>query len=348
MQPPATQRCAQCGRPLRPNQHFCEHCGTPVTPRAPARCTRCGAVLTADTRFCEQCGQPVTPAAAFAPTVVNPNRPAPVAPAPTARRGKGCQIAVGVLGLLGLLLVGGGVVLWPSVRPLLPFVATPVPPSPVPTFAPLPLPPDGGVSAPPPLSATPATDALAPKRFMPTPGLRMRFHVNWPDGTRGEVALVTARLGGANSVSSAELVLDAQGATTTGFGAHLVARADGIESVEDASPDSPTLWLPQDLRRGATWTAPGVKLRVVAVNTLCDLPAVPDIPAKGCIVIGRNFTEAAYQDELVIAPGYGVIRTRDPATGQPTRELRAAETLDANEAATLVRTYAPNAAQALR
>jgi hypothetical protein len=149
-------------------------------------------------------------------------------------------------------------------------------------------------------------------------------------------------------VSSAELILDAQGATTTGFGAHLIARADGIYTSEDASPDSPTLWLPQDLRRGATWTAPGVKLRVVALNALCDLPAVPEIPAKGCIVIGRDFTEAAYQDELIIAPGYGVVRSRDPATGQPIRELLAVETLNENEAATLVRGYAPNAAQALR
>lgn len=49
---PAALYCAGCGAALRPDDHFCGKCGTPVN----ARCLQCGAAVQIGDLFCVSCG----------------------------------------------------------------------------------------------------------------------------------------------------------------------------------------------------------------------------------------------------------------------------------------------------
>lgn len=72
---PSPLVCPAGHGPLPAGTRFCQQCGQPGTPPAPAAlipCPTCGASLQPDARFCYNCGQPLRPS------------PAPPAPAPNA------------------------------------------------------------------------------------------------------------------------------------------------------------------------------------------------------------------------------------------------------------------------
>jgi hypothetical protein len=50
-----TERCGQCGQPMRTGDKFCRGCGAAV---AEAKCARCGDALDGSDQFCGRCGAP--------------------------------------------------------------------------------------------------------------------------------------------------------------------------------------------------------------------------------------------------------------------------------------------------
>jgi hypothetical protein len=48
--------CPSCGKPVRIESKFCDHCGKPV---GGAVCGKCGASLRLDAKFCDSCGNAV-------------------------------------------------------------------------------------------------------------------------------------------------------------------------------------------------------------------------------------------------------------------------------------------------
>jgi hypothetical protein len=48
--------CQSCGKPVRGESKFCDHCGKPLEA---AVCVKCGASLRPDAKFCDSCGDAV-------------------------------------------------------------------------------------------------------------------------------------------------------------------------------------------------------------------------------------------------------------------------------------------------
>jgi hypothetical protein len=51
-----TEACPSCGKPVRVDAKFCDHCGKPLTA---GDCVKCGAALRPEAKFCDACGTAV-------------------------------------------------------------------------------------------------------------------------------------------------------------------------------------------------------------------------------------------------------------------------------------------------
>jgi len=187
--------------------------------------------------------------------------------------------------------------------------------------------------------APPAAKPPAPKpdgniAYLPAPGLRLTYHEQFVDGDEGDWELVTAHLNARVELSSVEC-LDSYATAGENDVAtmHYLSDADGVWKVEDIRPENRELYLPTQIKPGATFSSEGVNGKIVAVGKTCDLGFTT---FTDCLVVQRTYG-AGYEETEYFAPGHGIVLTK--AGNATMRKLTGVTRMDENEATTFVKKH---------
>ena len=281
-------------------------------------CTGCGATLRPGLRFCERCG-------------------CSVAGGKPLRMGKRWLF----FGLLLSLGLGGW---WFSQRGVKESPKTEISqpePEPVAVQSPRVAVPPAPEAATTPLQTEdiPGIEEVSladPATYLPIPGNRYRCFRTYPDGDKGVVEKIVARVedGGIVAISFAESSFFPEDPPTVSV-ARFQLRQDGVYQTYDGQ--SVELFLPSDLRQGKKWQTRASSFEVLQYDSTI---AVEGQTFQGALAIQVKNNAVGSEETFWLAPGHGEVMRRYGQTGEVSSKLLSAESVDADEMEKLVSKYA--------
>ena len=334
-------------------------------------CPKCGAKIAAGDRFCGDCGavvQSPSPPATGTPTQAPPPKPVPPpAPvqssAPPVGSGSGPPAGGGhaglgygnrnknalavVISLLVLLFATGGGLYWWLSRGEDTGRATP----PAPTAKESTAPTTGGqATSPTPAPASGQASTSVPSvvpgqaaAYLPEPGLKFTFLVNYPDGTSGVIERVSARVAPNEAVRVSEVETAVQQGQALGFGFHYVERPGGTYCIADQTPGEIFPVLKNNPYVGQSWGYRGeygqITWTVVDMGVNLDLGFVT---FENCLLLQEDNQAAGFQSVTYYAPGRGSVKVINPGGTTDYYKMTALAKVDPAQAAQTVIKWSPN------
>lgn len=269
-------------------------------------CRRCGGQVAAAERFCGECGLDTLAALEKSPAEVQP----PAAPyhSPLGQ-GAGNKRAVLVLiAVLAVVFMGGGGLWWWFSRSVDP--------------APTALASSAGEKAESAAAASPDAPVVKPPdltlaaTYLPEPGLKYTFFVNYPNGTAGIVERSSARVAPGRTVRVSEVETGVERGEAFGHVFHYIERSDGTYFVLDQNPEEVIPLLKNNLSVGKTWYYRNEFGAIIW--TVLDMGVDLDVgftTFKNCLVVQEDNQPADIQSITYYAPGRGNVLVRDLAGG---------------------------------
>ncbi len=324
-------------------------------------CPDCGAQIIANDRFCGECGfditssmkqpvpnqPPVTPVAGPANTIQNQTasyqspttQTAPTAtpyqaPVKAAAGNKNALIIL--VAILALVFLGGGAFYWWLAKG-----------EDDPRLASTPSTEQTGVQTTPAVqqpaaSATANIDLSQASAYLPEPGLKLIYFVNYPDGTSGQVEHYTARVVSNEAVRVSDVDIINENGEEFGYSTHYVERPDGIYLVYDSTPMEIEPLLKNNLITGMNWRYDTEYGSVVW--TVFDMGVSLDLgftKLENCLLLEEDNQAVGFKKIIYFAPGVGRVLERSPG-GEDLLTTTALSRIDQAQAAQMVKKWSPN------
>lgn len=192
-------------------------------------------------------------------------------------------------------------------------------------------------------ASAPQLDLSRASTYLPEPGLQCQFLVNYPFGTSGTMERVSARVVPAEAVRVSEVEINKEDGETAGFGFHYVERADGTYFIYDQTPMEIFPVLKNNLTIGQTWDYQDeygqVVWKVVDMGVSLNLGFTT---LKNCLLIESDNKAVDFKEIVYYAPGMGRVLERSATEGTDFLRLTAFSSMDAGQAADIVKKWAPN------
>lgn len=309
-------------------------------------CSNCGALLSAGACFCEECGHPV----AAMPGQVRENSHSPLPAEQQSAVPRSRLLMGGVAAVLIVAIVAAGFFGWRLYRSNRPgrneLPSSVVKDSGNPQAKPVANTESTGSSQAnndsPGKSGSKTTgpDLARPETYLPQPGKKYVYFQTYPDGDKGEVEKVTARVSDRTLVSTVEFANSELYNETSIFSEHFLARADGVYSIRDESPGQADLWLKRGLAAGQGWEAGGITVVIKETGASCDLGFTK---IENCLVVEKHYKAGVEHSEVAyIAPGYGEVLVSVAPNGSVFKKLTKIIPVNEQQASDIVRSNAPN------
>lgn len=196
------------------------------------------------------------------------------------------------------------------------------------------------------VSASPGVkppDLTRAETYLPEPGLKCTFFVNYPDGTAGIVERFSARVVPARTVRVSEVETRVERGETIGYGFHYVQWADGTYYILDQNPEEIVPVLKNDLTVGKTWSYRNEFGQITW--TVQDMGVNLDLgfaTFDNCLVVKEDNQPAEFQSITYYAPGRGIVLVRDPAGSVDYYKLTALTLIGEAQTREAVIRWAPN------
>lgn len=238
-----------------------------------------------------------------------------------------------LIAILTLTFLGGGGLCWWLARGEGPAAVTPLLPAEENTGQ--------AAAAPSPGAKTP--DLTRAETYLPEPGLKCTFFVNYPDGTAGIVERFSARVVPARTVRVSEVETGVERGEVFGHGFHYAQWAEGTYYILDQNPEEIVPVLKNDLTVGKTWSYRNefgqITWTVLDMGVKLDLGF---ITFDNCLVVQEDNQPAEFQSITYYAPGRGSVLVRDPAGSVDYYRLTALTLIGEAQTRETVIWWAPN------
>ncbi|HWQ72771.1 MAG TPA: zinc ribbon domain-containing protein [Desulfitobacteriaceae bacterium] len=333
--------CRQCGAELVPGDKFCGDCGSPLPAAAesgvngPLPANPMGQASPPANAGRQPAAAPL-PSAAPVPPPVRGLQPGNVS---NLGRSSGVNknTLLIIFSLLGILFLAAGGIYWWISRGEETGKAASSPivnqdKSKATTGG------QSGISA-----SAPAVDLTRAAAYLPEPGLKATFFVNYPDGMAGVVERISARVVSNEAVRVSEVETGVEQGEAFGFGFHYVERADGTYYIPDQTPDEIFPVLKNNLSVGQTWNYQDEFGRITW--TVADIGVDLNLGFtifEDCLLVKEDNQAAGFQSVTYYAPGRGSVLVRDPSGGTEYYKMTAMTLIDAAQAADTVKKWSPN------
>lgn len=189
-------------------------------------------------------------------------------------------------------------------------------------------------------------DLSRAETYLSQPGLMCSFHVNYPDGTSGEMERISALVVPAEAVRVSEVEINMDNGEAFGYGMHYVERADGTYCIYDQTPMEISPLLKNNLMAGQTWKYQDEYGQVIW--TVMDMGVTLDLGftrLDNCLLVEEDNQAVGLKTIIYYAPGMGRVMEKSSIEGAELLKLTSFDYIDAAQAADAVKNWATNYAE---
>ena len=184
--------------------------------------------------------------------------------------------------------------------------------------------------------------------YLPEPGLKYTFFVNYPDGRAGIVERISAQAVPGERVRVSEVETKVERGEAVGFSFHYLEKEDGTYYVLDQNPQEVVPVIKNKLRIGKTWEYENefgrITWTVLKMGVELDLGFAV---FKHCLVVREDNPAADFHSITYYAPRRGMVLVTNPEGTLEYFRATALEKIGAEEAAKAVIKWSPNYKQLL-